>query len=60
MERQTVRLVVELEPGEPVCGKAGVEGESLIGFEGMLGFLALFDQLRIRAGPPAGTDEPAP
>ncbi len=56
-----MRLVVEIEPGEPVCGSAGREGEPQIPFEGMLGFLSLFDRLRthqepddIKAPPPPG------
>jgi hypothetical protein len=43
-----VRVVVEIEPGEPVCGSAGREGEPQIPFEGMLGFLSLFERLRPR------------
>ena len=41
-----MRLVVELDPGEPVCGSAGLEGEPPTRFEGLLGFLALFEALR--------------
>jgi hypothetical protein len=41
-----VRLVIELEPGEPVCGSLGREGETPTRFEGMLGFLSLFERLR--------------
>jgi hypothetical protein len=48
--------VVELEPGEPVCGAAGLEGEEPLPFEGMLGFLTLFDRLRSRALPEHGTE----
>jgi hypothetical protein len=57
VERDSLRLVIELEPGDPVCGSAGVEGETATRFEGMLGFLALLD--RLRAGEPtAGSREP--
>jgi hypothetical protein len=52
VERQRVRVVVEIEPGEPVCGSAAREGEAQIPFEGMLGFLSLFDRLRAGAEPP--------
>jgi hypothetical protein len=47
-----IRVVVEIEPGEPVCGSAGREGEPQIPFEGMLGFLSLFERLRPRDAPP--------
>jgi hypothetical protein len=48
MERDSLRLVVDLEPGDPVCGSAGIEGETAVRFEGMLGFLALVERLRAR------------
>ena len=48
VENSRVRLVVEVETGEPVCGTAGREGEPQVPFEGMLGFLSLFDRLRQR------------
>jgi hypothetical protein len=54
VERHRVRVVVEIESGEPVCGSAAREGEAQIPFEGMLGFLTLFDRLR------AGTEPPDP
>lgn len=40
------RLVVELEPGEPVCGWVAREGGPRTRFEGMLGLLSLFEHLR--------------
>jgi hypothetical protein len=46
VERHTVRVVVDVEHGDPVCGAAGLEGEPQTKFEGMLAFLALFDHLR--------------
>jgi hypothetical protein len=46
VDNRRLRLVVEIEPGEPVCGSAGIEGERQIPFEGLLGFLSLFDRLR--------------
>jgi hypothetical protein len=49
MDSARVRLVIELEPGDPVCGSAAREGEPQIPFEGMLGFLSLFEQLRATA-----------
>jgi hypothetical protein len=49
VERQNVRVVVDVELGDPVCGAAGLEGEPQTKFEGMLAFLALFDHLRSRA-----------
>jgi hypothetical protein len=49
VEHDSLRLVVELEPGEPVCGSAGIEGETPVRFEGMLEFLALVERLRARA-----------
>jgi hypothetical protein len=52
VEQPRLRLVIDLDPGDPVCGSAGVEGESLHPFEGMLGFLSLFDRLRMQAGMP--------
>jgi hypothetical protein len=48
VESARVRLVVEIEPGDPVCGSAGREDGPQIPFEGMLGFLSLFDRLRTR------------
>jgi hypothetical protein len=54
VERHRVRVVVEIESGEPVCGSAAREGEVQIPFEGMLGFLTLLDRLR------AGTEPPDP
>jgi hypothetical protein len=48
VESVRVRLVVEIEPGDPVCGSAGREDGPQIPFEGMLGFLSLFDRLRAR------------
>ena len=47
-----MRVVVEIEPGEPVSGSAGREGEPQVPFEGMLGFLALFERLRARRDSP--------
>jgi hypothetical protein len=41
-----MRIVVNIEPGEPVCGTAGRDGEPQVPFEGMLGFLSLFERLR--------------
>jgi hypothetical protein len=58
VECTRIRVVVEIEPGEPVCGSAGREGEPQIPFEGMLGFLSLFDRLRSRE--PAPDAESAP
>jgi len=51
MDNARVRLVIELDPGDPVCGSAAREGEPQIPFEGMLGFLSLFERLfeRLRA-----------
>jgi hypothetical protein len=46
VESRRVRVVVEIEPGEPICGSAAREGEQQVPFEGMLGFLTLFDRLR--------------
>jgi hypothetical protein len=59
VDRRTVRVVVELDPGEPVCGSAGLEGETQVPFEGMLGFLALFDRLRARASDPDTRVQPS-
>jgi hypothetical protein len=57
VENRTVRVVVELElePGEPVCGSAALEGELPVPFEGMLAFLSVFEQLQMRARP---SDQP--
>lgn len=46
MDRDRVRIVVDIEPGEPVSGAAGRDGDPPVRFEGMLGFLALFERLR--------------
>ncbi len=46
MQSASMRIIVELKPGEPVCGSAGRDGEPPIPFEGMLGFLSLFEHLR--------------
>jgi hypothetical protein len=35
-----------LEPGERVVGHAALEGEVPVAFDGMLGFLSLFERLR--------------
>jgi hypothetical protein len=51
MERQNVRIIVELEPGEPICGSLAREGEQQVPFEGMLGFLSAFDHVRAPSGP---------
>jgi hypothetical protein len=45
MESSRVRLVVEVEPGKPVCGSVAREGKAKIRFEGMLGFLSVFERL---------------
>jgi hypothetical protein len=47
-----IRVVVEIEPGEPIRGSAARDGDPQIPFEGMLGFLSLFDQLQTRAERP--------
>jgi hypothetical protein len=46
MDRDSVRIVVDIEPGEPVSGAAGRVGDPPVRFEGMLGFVALFQRLR--------------
>jgi hypothetical protein len=46
VKRINARLVIELEPGDPVCGWLGREGGTPTHFEGMLGFLSLFERLR--------------
>jgi hypothetical protein len=51
MASDPVRLVVEINPGEPVSGSAAREGEAPVPFEGLLGFLALFERLRQRIDP---------
>jgi hypothetical protein len=56
MESKRVRVVVEIEPGEPVSGSAAREGQPQIPFEGMLGFLSLFD--RLRTGADSSVNEP--
>ncbi|HUY59295.1 MAG TPA: hypothetical protein VMV16_06260 [Solirubrobacteraceae bacterium] len=43
-----LRIIVELEPGEPICGSLAREGEPQVSFEGMLGFLLAFDRVRVR------------
>jgi hypothetical protein len=53
MDNARVRLVIELDPGDPVCGSAAREGEPQIPFEGMLGFLSLFERLRAPGEPHA-------
>jgi hypothetical protein len=50
--------VVEIEPGEPVCGSAAREGEPPVRFEGMLGFLSLFDRLRSGGDAPEAEGSP--
>ena len=49
-----VRVVVELEPGDPVSGSAAREGEAQVPFEGMLAFLSLFERLRAGSAAPGG------
>ena len=46
MDRDNVRIVIEIEQGEPLSGAAGRDGDPPVRFDGMLGFLALFEQLR--------------
>jgi hypothetical protein len=46
VERKLSRLVIELEPGEPVSGWAAREGEPPVRFEGLLAFISLFERLR--------------
>lgn len=43
--------LMDAKRGEPVCGSAAREGEAQIPFEGMLGFLTLFDRLRAGTEP---------
>jgi hypothetical protein len=43
---EPVRIVVNIEPGEPVCGTAGRDGGPQLPFEGMLAFLSLLERLR--------------
>jgi hypothetical protein len=58
MDRDSVRIVVDIEPGDPVSGAAGRDGDPPVRFEGMLGFLALFERLRPggRYGPASPLD----
>lgn len=56
VESESLRIIVELEPGEPICGSLAREGEQRIPFEGMLGFLSAFD--RLRAGDERRDDRP--
>jgi hypothetical protein len=51
VQPERVRIIVELEPGEPVCGSAARDHEPQIPFEGMLGFLSLFERLRTNDQP---------
>jgi hypothetical protein len=46
VDGERVRMVIEVEPGEPLTGRVGREGERQFPFEGMLGFLSLFERLR--------------
>jgi hypothetical protein len=60
MTEDRTRIVVDLDPagpGEPVSGSAAREGEPHARFEGMLGFLSLFERLRGagRGGPATPT-----
>lgn len=57
VEQERVRVIVEIEPGEPICGSAARVGEAQIPFEGMLGFLSLFDRLRPGGEPPPHSDQ---
>lgn len=43
---QPIRVLIELEPGERVTGRAAIEGHEPVSFDGMLGFLTVFDRLR--------------
>jgi hypothetical protein len=56
VESSRVRVVVEIEPGEPVCGSVARDGEPQIPFEGMLAFVSLFERLRTRDPEPAEQD----
>lgn len=41
-----LRVVVELDEGDPVVGRVGLDGERGEAFEGLLEMLAAFDRLR--------------
>jgi hypothetical protein len=46
MEIPAARVIVDFDPGEPVCGWAAREHGPRFRFEGLLAFLALFERLR--------------
>jgi hypothetical protein len=46
MPRPPRRLLIEVEAGDPVSGWAASEGGPRTRFEGMLGFISVFEQLR--------------
>jgi hypothetical protein len=49
MAATRVCLIIELEPGEPICGSGEIDGEAPVAFEGMLGLLSLLERVRERA-----------
>ena len=46
MQNPNARLVIEVEPGEPVRGWVAREGGPAKRFDGLLSFYSLFERLR--------------
>jgi len=55
------RIVVELDPGEPISGSVSTEAEPEVPFVGVMGLVAAIDAVRARSLPPlAGSMDVSP
>jgi hypothetical protein len=60
VEESNARLVIEVEPGEPVRGWLAREGGPARRFDGLLSFFSLFERLRRDDPDRASGDRPEP